>query len=143
LSKPDNELKIYAKRLYGRREQTVMLKWADVSIGTWRPSPNECHGNVSEVCANDSRYSPVRGWLYFDFGGAFPSVKFVAHSALRGRDGVLCDITPARASQQYPFLIAEESEEEYASLIESGVTELWHIKRDTDQPIIPHDPKSL
>jgi len=125
---PDNELKTYAKRLYDRREQTVMLKWANVSTETWRPSPNECHGNVSEVCANDSRYSPARGWLYFDFCGALPSVKFVAHSALRDMDGVLYDITPACASQQYPFLLAEESEEEYVSLIESGVTELVYMK---------------
>jgi hypothetical protein len=125
---PDNELKLYAKRLYDRREQAVMLKWANVSVETWRPIPNECHGNVSEVCANDDRYSPARGWLYFDFGGTLPSVKFVAHSALRDIDGVLYDITPACTTQQYPFLLAEESEAEYASLIESGITELWHIK---------------
>lgn len=125
---PDNELKLYVEELYNRRKQAVMLKWADVSIETWRPRQNECHGNVSEVCAHDNRYSPARGWFYFDFKGALTSVKFVAHSALRDKDGTLYDITPACASQQYPFILAVEPEAEYASLVESGVTELLHMK---------------
>jgi len=124
----DSELKLYAERLYNRRTEAVMLQWADVSIDSWRPHKNECHGNVSEVCVHDNRYSPARGWLYFDFNDTLPSVKFVAHSALRDMKGTLYNITPAQVTQQYPFILAEESEEEYASLVESGVTELWHLK---------------
>lgn len=124
----ESELKLYAKRLYNRRTEAVILQWADVSIDSWRPRRNECHGNVSEVCMYDNRYSPARGWLYFDFNNMFPSVKFVAHSALRDMVGTLYEITPAQATQQYPFILSEESEEEYASLIESGVTELGHLK---------------
>ena len=122
----ERDLTLYAARLYNRRKQAVMLKWAEVTIGDWQPRPHECHGNVTEACICDSRYSPVRGWLYFDFDGVLPTVKFVAHSVLRDIDGALYDITPAYASQQYPFIVAEEPEAEYASLVESGVTELWH-----------------
>ena len=76
----------------------------------------------------DDRYSPARGWLYFDFNDILPLVKFVAHSALKDMEGTLYEITPVQVIQQYPFIFAEESEEEYASLVESGVTECWHQK---------------
>jgi hypothetical protein len=124
----EDDLRLYGARLYGRREQAVMLQWANFSSVGWLPRPNECHRNVTEVCEHDESYSPVRGWLYFDFGGLLAGVKFVAHSALRSPNGILYDITPARASQQYPFIVAEEPEAEYASLVESGVTQLWHVK---------------
>jgi hypothetical protein len=114
--------------LFARVHQAAVLNWAEVSIGDWKPQLNECHGNVTELCAHDPSYTPVRGWLYFDFGGLLDCVQFLAHSAVRAPDGKLYDITPAIASQQYPFLAAEESEREYAALIQSGVTELWHIK---------------
>lgn len=73
-------------------------------------------------------YSPVRGWLYFDFVDLLPFVLFNAHSVVRDPEGSLWDITPAQASQPYPFLMAEESNEEYAALIQSGVSRIRHVK---------------
>lgn len=119
---------VYAGKLFARVKQAVMLKRAEVAIGEWKPSGNECHGNVTELCAHDPSYAPVRGWLYFDFGGHLDRVQFLAHSAVRAPDGELYDITPSRASQQYPFIAAEESEAEYAALVQGGVTRVWHIK---------------
>lgn len=128
MSKNDG-LKQYAARLHERRGEAALLQWADVSIGDWRPTPNECHGNVTTICERDSSYTAVRGWLYFDFDDLLDQVKFVAHSAVRTPDGTLCDITPSNASQQYPFIPAEETEKIYSQLVEgSGITELWHVK---------------
>ena len=114
----------YAARLYERRSEGVWLKRAVVSIGDWQPLPNQCHHNVTEWCAHDDRYKPVRGWLYFEISLNY--VKFVSHSAVQAPDGHLYDITPTPVPRSYPFIPAEESEEEYADMNESGITELSH-----------------
>lgn len=118
----------YAASLFNRLHEAVILRWTEVAIGEWRAEANECHANVTKLCAHDAAYSPVHGWLYFDFGGYLDGVQFLAHSAVRGTDGTLYDITPSHASQQYPFLVANLSEQEYKALIASGVTRLWHMK---------------
>src|SRR5689334_12473115 len=103
----------YAASLFARVHEAVVLGWAEVEIGDWRPGAKDCHANVTTLCAHDSAYSSVRGWLYFDFGGCLDRVQFLAHSAVRGPDGTLYDITPSQASQQYPFVAANLSEHEY------------------------------
>ena len=56
-------------------------------------------------------------------------MQFLAHSAIQAPDGMLYDITPSNASQQYPFIIAEESEEDYARLVEGeGINCIWYLK---------------
>lgn len=107
----DTDLAAYAMKLYTRRNEGMFLKFADVSIGKWKPLPKLCHENVATWCDNDPSYQPVRGWLYMcDIG------TFLAHSVVRIPNGELRDITPMNASQ-YPFIIAEESEAEYEDLI--------------------------
>jgi len=118
----------YAASLFAHVHDAVILRWAEVEIGEWRPEASDCHANVTELCAHDPTYSPVRGWLYFDFGGYLDRVQFLAHSAVRAPDGTLYDVTPSRASQQYPFLSANLPDHEYVALITSGVTRLWHVK---------------
>ena len=118
----------YAAALYARVNEAALLQPAVVEIGDWQPQLNDCHANVTEACAHDPSYLPVRGWLYFDFGGLIDRVQFLAHSAIRAPDGVVYDITPQQASQQYPFLAAVEPEVNYRALVESGVVRLWHIK---------------
>lgn len=121
--------KLYAARLFECVNEATLLKSADVSIGDWSPVENECHGNVTSVCEHESTYTSARGWLYFDFGGSWDRVKFVAHSAIRAPDGTLYNITPSSASQQCPFILAEESEEDFAKLVEvDGIGDLWHFK---------------
>lgn len=118
----------YAANLFARMHEAVNLRWADVEIGNWRPKANDCHANVTELCAHDPTYSPVRGWLYFDFGGYLDRVQFLAHSAVRAPDGMLYDITPSQASQQYPFLSANLPDQEYEALVTSGAIQLWHVR---------------
>ena len=118
----------YAARLFARRGEALMLQRVRVNLDGWEPRENECHSNATEIHCRNSAYLPVRGWLYFDFDGLLNKVHFVAHSAVRTPEGQLCDVTPSRASRDYPFIPAEESEEEFAALIEGGNRELWHTK---------------
>jgi hypothetical protein len=123
------ELDQLAAQLYARRHEGVILKWAEVSIGDWRPQENECHGNVSTWCQNNPSNQAVRGWLYFAFEDLLPLVLFNPHSAVRTEDGNLYDITPSKASQQYPFIVAGGTEAEYADLIQDkNVRRLAHLK---------------
>lgn len=121
------EQNAYAARLFSRLGEAVMLRRMDINIGDWRPVENECHANVSQVYLHSNSYLLVRGWLYFDFGGALDRVQFLAHSAIRAPNGELWDITPSQASQDYPFIAAEEPEEQFAVLVEGGVIRLWHV----------------
>lgn len=118
----------YAAKLFARLGEAVMLQRVEVNLDGWQPRENECHANASEIHLRNSAYVPVRGWLYFDFGNYLDRVQFLAHSAVRTPEGGFCDVTPSRASQDYPFIPAEESEQEFAALIQGGVIRLWHIK---------------
>jgi hypothetical protein len=117
-----------AASLLARLDEAVMLRRMEVNIGDWRPIENDCHANASQICLHSPSYLPVRGWLYFDFGGLLDRVQFLAHSAVRAPTGELWDVTPSRASQDYPFITSRLSEDDYVALIEGGVTRLWHIK---------------
>jgi hypothetical protein len=118
----------YSTPLYHHRQTGLIVPPATVELGTWKPAPNDCHANVSTWCKYMPEYSAVRGWLYFDFLDQLPYVLFNAHSVVRAPDGKLWDITPSQASQPYLFLAAEESEGEYAELIEGGISRLRHFK---------------
>jgi hypothetical protein len=116
----------YAASLYARLDECSVLRRAEVKSESWRPQANDCHANVSEWCIRYPEYEIVRGWLYFHFEGALGRVQFLAHSAVRAPDGLLYDITPSYASQDYPFLSAKLSENDFAALVQGGTTRLWH-----------------
>ena len=115
----DEDLAVYAARLYARRAEGIIVRPATVQIGDWTPDEHECHGNVTPFCEVSFNHSPVRGWLYFDFGGLLPFVRFNTNSVVMDEHSMLLDITPTRASERYPFIRAEESEREYAELFEA------------------------
>ena len=115
---PQDEIAQFATELYQRRGEAVMLDFAAVTMEGWAPQQNRCHENVTIWCINNEGYEIVRGWLYFDFGGALPIVRFVAHSAVRASDGKLYDITPQLAVNQYPFIPDNRSEDEYAEWVQ-------------------------
>lgn len=118
----------YTAALRERRAEGVVVPHAQVSIGDWEPQSNLCHENVTTWCAANGEFQIVRGWLYLDLLGQLPYEVFLAHSVVRDRNGALWDITPMQACQQYPFIAATESEDEYAALVEQGVSRLAHYK---------------
>ena len=118
----------YTAALRERLSEGVDVPPATVSIGDWTPQPNQCHDNVTTWCENNSDYQVVRGWLYMDMAGQFNYEVFLAHSVVRDKEGQLWDITPKQALQEYPFIGAAESEEEYATLVGQGATRLVHYK---------------
>ena len=113
------DINTYARSLYARVSDARVLKRVEIDVGDWEVQENMCHHNVSELHLLDDRYTPVRGWLYFDFPG-LPCVKFVSHSAVKTPDGEIVDITPKPivATQDYPFLEGDLSEEDYQHLVE-------------------------
>ena len=115
---PNIDVNQYAKGLNSRVGEAVGLKRAVIENGDWVPQPNMCHHNVSIWCEHNPEYQPVRGWLYFALPGVSYS-KFVAHSAVRTPYGELFDITPSSATQDYPFIAGDLSEDEYAQLVEA------------------------
>jgi hypothetical protein len=119
----------YAAKLYARLGEAVVLRRMELEVGGWQPLAKGCHTNATQVHLRDASYAPVRGWLYFDFGGYLDHVQFLAHSVVRAPNGELWDITPVQPAQAYPFILAVESEEDYAALIAGGVVRLWHPKR--------------
>ena len=107
----------YGRLLMQRVSEAFFVAKAKVSIGDWKPEQNMCHYNVTYFCQHNPGCTPVRGWLYFDLPG-LEVAKFLSHSVVRTVDGTLCDITPWEATQDYAFLPANLSEDEYAELIE-------------------------
>ena len=112
------DIEKYAASLYSRINEAKILKRAVIEGGNWQPEANMCHHNVTIWCEHNPGFAPARGWLYFDLPG-LNYVKFVAHSAVIEPSGDIRDITPSNATQDYPFLLANLSEEEYASLVET------------------------
>jgi hypothetical protein len=90
------------RRLYGRRDEGVLLRFEEVSVGDWRPEPHECYANTDYVARANPGWAAVRGWLYFEIG---PDLcpRFWAHSAVEKPNGDLVEIT-AQASRPYPFI---------------------------------------
>lgn len=123
---PDININEYALSLYARIKEARVLTRVEMELDGWRPSPNMCHHNASELYLKDNSYIPVRGWLFFDIK-ALNLVKFVSHSAVKLPNGEIVDITPkpSQASQDYPFIDGLLDEEDYEYLVDGlGYTEI-------------------
>lgn len=117
-------MSLLAASLYVRRPQGTVVPL----VAAAGPQPNDCHGNATHWCEVYPDHTPVRGWLYFDHGGLTGVVMFLSHSVVRQPDGTLIDITPqVRRQADYLFIPSEQSEGEYAAMIEGGVSRLWHV----------------
>lgn len=119
---------IYGRSLLARVSEAVVVEKVSVTIGTWVPQRKMCHHNVSYFCEQKPRYSPVRGWFYFELPG-MSYAKFLSHSVVCSPDGTFYDITPWEATEHYPFLPSNLSEDEYADFVEEqGCNELNPLK---------------
>lgn len=127
------DIKAYANLLYSRIHEARILKRVEIGIVDWEAQPNMCHHNVTVLYLHDNSYTPVRGWLYFALPG-LGYVKFVSHSAVKTPEGEIVEITPkaTAASQDYPFLEGNLTEEDYEYIVDGcGYSEInFEVKKN-------------
>ena len=112
------DIEQYSKNLKDRVHEAKYLNRVEVSIGDWKTEANMCHHNVTQVCVNESSYTPVRGWLVFNIKEE-NLLKFVSHSVVKTPEGIMVDITPSNVNQEYPFLPSNLNDEEYEYLLKN------------------------
>jgi hypothetical protein len=100
----DEWMQRFGLELLRRVPEAQHIGVAEVTMGEWRPREHECHDNVAFWVEPNPGYRHVGGFLYFDWHGLLPTVRFNAHSLVEAPDGKLYEITPSRASARYPFL---------------------------------------
>ncbi len=107
------EIKKYVTELFLKRNDADVVNQRIVEDGEWKPELNECHNNVDDWCKLHSDYQPVRGWLFYalDYEAGF--VMFLAHSVVLTPEETLLDITPSKVADSYPFIIANESGDDF------------------------------
>ena len=103
LDKTPNLQKL-GNELFNSINRSVIVPYVERALLDWSPAYNECHGNVDYWVLNNQNCKAVRGWLLFDMRPILAFVRFTAHSVIEDQDGTLADITPSRASRQYPFV---------------------------------------
>lgn len=107
----------YINNLKHNISKCIDLRYAEVSLGDWQPSPKKCHDNVSIWCQHNPEYKSIRGWLYFDLIG-----RFVAHSVVKAPDGYFYDITPTDnlVMGTYPFIPTQEPFKEFMAIVKAS-----------------------
>ncbi|CZO89977.1 hypothetical protein [Legionella pneumophila] len=107
----------YTNYLKANTYKCCELKYAEVSLGDWQPSPKLCHDNVNFWCHYYTKYKPIRGWLYLDEIGGF-----VAHSVIKAPDEYFYDITPteSKISSPYRFLPIQDSYKEFMAIVKAS-----------------------
>ncbi|MFZ6647924.1 hypothetical protein ACO0LO_19520 [Undibacterium sp. TJN25] len=114
---PTNKIAEYGKTLFSKVSEAYIVRPASVSIGEWEPQPKRCHENVDTWVLNSSKARAIRGWFYIPLDGLC-FARFVAHSVIEDEFGEKFDITPVDSSQQYAFIDAGVSENEFADVIQ-------------------------
>lgn len=100
--------------------EAVRLVRRSARIGTWEPKPHDCHDNVSYWVSRNPRHKQVFGVVLFDLRELMGCIRMTAHSAVEDENGVLYDITPHGASQDYPFVRHVGTVEDFSILATVG-----------------------
>ncbi|RYG84112.1 MAG: hypothetical protein EON59_13495 [Alphaproteobacteria bacterium] len=95
----DEDLQQLVRCLFQRRSEGVLVPKVSVAADDWAPQEHECHDNVEVWVRSMPGTKHVYGFLHFAGLGTFN-----AHSVVEDGERGLCDITPSRASQLYPFV---------------------------------------
>lgn len=105
----------YAKSILARRAEAVIAIDRQVATDDWSPKLHCCHDNVRDWVARNPGHKHVTGYLIFDLR-IIGCWLVQPHSLVEFEDGILVDITPHGASQQYPFVRHVGSDEEFAEM---------------------------
>ena len=103
--RPSDEVRQFLLTLWQRRGEGVLLKRASVSIGTWKSQEHYCFDNVDTWVNHRPEHKRVDGFMMFNYlGWGLGFVRFTPHCVIEVEDHSLVDITPHRASTDYPFI---------------------------------------
>jgi hypothetical protein len=103
--RPSDQVRQFLVTLWQRRNEGVLLRRADVAIGTWKAQEHYCFDNVDKWVSHRPQHKRVDGFLMFNYlplGLRF--VRFTPHCVIEVENGSLVDITPHEASADYPFI---------------------------------------
>jgi len=84
----------------------------------WLPLAHHCHANVKIWVKHSPAHKRVKGFVIF--GPIAGVCRVMAHSLVEIDDGTLVDITPHGASQPYPFVRHNGSDEEFEEFADQG-----------------------
>jgi hypothetical protein len=116
----------YVSKLSLRWSEAVIVPRVDVACADWKPSPKQCHDNVTKWVELNPKHRAVRGWLILDLRtaillGQLPRVELLAHAIVEDEDKKLLDITPVQAPygtpNTYPFLFHAGNQDDFVALI--------------------------
>lgn len=110
----------HISRIYGRRNEGIIVPRVEVTLTEGQLLHHHCHINVNLWLKENPSHVGVSGWVLFDFGGYFNFVRFCHHSVVQREDGTLIDITPTHAMDHYPFIIDPLPREQFLSLVEAN-----------------------
>jgi hypothetical protein len=113
-------LRRIADSVFSRLGERVLLVRKDARIGDWKPKVHYCHDNVRHWVAKNPNHKHVFGFALFDFRVLSGCIRIMPHSAVEDENGVLYDITPHEASQDYPFIRNTGSMDDFAVLATAG-----------------------
>jgi hypothetical protein len=108
----------YAKGIAARRREVVTLTRAAARIGDWEPQAAHCHNNVRAWVKHNPHHKQVFGYVLVEITW-LGILRVIPDSAVEDKDGVLYDITPHGASQDYPFIRHVGSDDEFQLMAEA------------------------
>jgi hypothetical protein len=113
-------LREFANALYQRRGEGVRLRIARPVVDGWQPIIHECYENVDSWIRLRPDHKRIDGFIYYDQLTEFGFAKFTAHCVVEDENGVLADITPHGATNEYLFIRHTGNREEFNALAELG-----------------------
>ena len=82
----------------------LFVRQQAVSIGSWKPKPQECFDNVKAWVEHNPAHKAVWGFVYLDRLLTLGCHRFVPHAVVEVEDGSLMDITPYPVFDPQPFI---------------------------------------
>lgn len=112
LKPPSQAHRTYAKSLYERRDEAIVVTKITVNLPDWEPKANACHDNCAEWYLRQGNCEIIHGWICID-ASVLGFYRFVAHSVIKDSTGSLIDITPSSITSELLFLSGGLDSDQY------------------------------